>query len=193
MNTRKMLALVGLLVWTNFSFAETTCFEVEFSDDLYERFPQIDEACLRVLEFNGEKYVNLEGKIVRASSRTISLRWKRTDGTYISEVFKTKPLPRDFTIRINDKEVRPSALERGQVINTYIKLGGATATLMTAPDVTLEAALDNMIDAVIDFDKSTDMLPSTASIVPLLGLLGVFLIGVAVSIRLYLSKVRTVE
>ncbi|HIG40929.1 MAG: hypothetical protein ABGY96_24910 [bacterium] len=191
MNTWKILALVSLLVWTNFSFAETTCFEVEFSDDLHERFPKIDEACLRVLDFNGERYANLEGKIVRASSRTISLRWKRTDGTYISDVFKTKPLPRDFAIRISGKEVRPSALERGQVINTYIKLGGAAATLMAAPDVTLEVALDNMIDAVIDFDSSTEMLPSTASIVPLLGLLGVLLIGAAVSIRLYLSKLRS--
>ena len=160
----------------------TTCDEIEFSDALHDRFPKIDEACIRVLDYMDEKYINLEGKIVRAGSETISLRWQRADGTYIDDVFKTKPLGRDFRIEIDGENLRPFQLEKNQPIRMYVKVGGTAATLAAANEE-LATSLARENESAIDFDAQT--LPATASALPLLGFAGMLLLALAFLTRRY--------
>lgn len=179
---KKNILLLSVLSFFSLPSLATTCDEVQFSDELYERFPKIDEACIRVLDYLDEKYINLEGKVVRASSETISLRWQRADGTYINDVFKTKPLGADFRVEIDGKSLRPFQMEKNQEVRIYVKVGGTAATLVAANE-TIETSLNRNNENSIDFDA--EMLPKTASPLPLLGFAGVMLIGLAILVRRY--------
>lgn len=160
------------------------CSDVQFGSDAQDRFPQIDEACLGILDYQGEKYVRLSGKIVSANSRVIALRWQRPDGSYINNIFRTKRLDPAFRISIEGRDVKPSSLRRGQEINTYVKLGGEIATLMS--DASLETTTVSAM--AVDFDPAPAEMPTTASMLPTLGLLGVLSLGIGGLIRIFRKK-----
>jgi hypothetical protein len=173
-------------MFTASSFAaETNCLDVQFSDELYERFPNINEACLQIIDQEGEQYVKLKGKVLRANSRILSLRWQRRDGSYISEIYRSKPLPSEFRIQIDGNPVRPRQLERGQELNVYVKLGGDMASIIAAPEVELIPALVDLVAEVIDFDPAPTTLPTTAGLLPAIGLLGLMSLGFGLLIRLF--------
>ena len=181
---REILLIVATMIFATNSLADE-CSDVQFGSELQDRYPKIDEACLGILDYRGEQYVSLSGKIVSANSRVIALRWKRPDGSYIKDIFRSKSLDPAFRISIDGKDVRPSSLRRGQEINTYVKLGGEIATLMS--DANLETAAVTAM--AVDFDPAPAEMPTTASILPTLGLFGVLSLGVGGLIRIYRKKV----
>jgi hypothetical protein len=186
LRTRQILILGAAMAFTTSAFAKD-CSDVEFSADLRDRFPQIDEACLDVMDHEGNQYVKLSAKVVSANSRTIALRYQRQDGSYIKEVFRSKALPSDFRINIQGRKVRPSSLKRGQELNTYVMLGGEIATLMS--DEPLAVAVASSTGADIDFDEAPAAMPTTASIIPMLGLFGVFSLAMGGLVRIYRKRV----
>jgi hypothetical protein len=177
---REILLLVTAMIFAANSVADE-CSDVQFGSDLENRYPKINEACLGILDYQGEQYVRLSGKVVSANSRVIALRWKRPDGTYIKDIFRSKSLDPAFRINIEGKDVRPSKLRRGQEINTYVMLGGEIATLMS--DSNLETAVVTAM--AVDFDPAPLAMPTTASMLPTLGLLGFFSLVVGGLIRIY--------
>ena len=183
---RQKLVLVAAMAFTTSAFAKD-CSDVEFSSDLRERFPQIDEACLDVMDHEGNQYVKLSAKVVSANSRSIAMRLQRQDGSYINEVFRSKALPSSFRIDIQGSKVRPSSLKRGQEINTYVMLGGENASLMS--DAPLAVAAATTTATVIDFDEAPAAMPTTASIIPMLGLFGVFSLAMGGLVRIYRKRV----
>jgi hypothetical protein len=180
---RDIMLIVATMIFAANSLADE-CSDVQFGSDLQDRFPQIDEACLGILDYRGEKYVKLSGKVVSANSRVISLRWQRADGSYIKDIFRTKRLDPAFRINIQGRDVRPSSLLRGQEINTYVKLGGEIATLMS--DANLETV--TVTAMAVDFDPAPVEMPTTASILPTLGLLGVLSLGIGGLIRIFRTR-----
>jgi hypothetical protein len=186
---KQMLLLSASMIFAASSFAKD-CSDVEFNSELRDKFPQIDEACLDILDHEGNQYIKLSGKIVSANTRSIALRWKRADGSYIDNVFRTKTLDPSFRIKIEGRKVRPSSLRRGQEINTYIMLGGDIATLMSDEPLAVavqSAAMDDV--ATIDFDEAPAAMPTTASILPMLGLLGMFSLAMGGFVRVYRKRV----
>jgi hypothetical protein len=177
---REILLIVTTMMFAANSLADE-CSDVQFGGELQDRYPKIDEACLGILDYRGERYVNLSGKIVSANSRVIALRWKRPDGSYIKDIFRTKRLDPAFRINLDGKDVRPSSLLRGQEINTYVKLGGDIATLMS--DANLATAAVTAM--AVDFDPAPTSMPTTASVLPTLGLLGLLSLAVGGLIRIY--------
>jgi hypothetical protein len=178
-----------LIVATMFFAANSLadeCSDVQFGGDLQDRYPKIEEACLGILDYQGEKYVRLSGKVVSSNSRVLTLRWQRPDGSYINDIFRTKRLDPAFRINIGGRDVRPSSLLRGQEINTYVKLGGEIATLMSDADDLGAVTLTAM---AVDFDPAPTEMPTTASILPTLGLLGVLSLGIGGLIRIFRKKV----
>ena len=176
---REIALIIVTMIFAANSLADE-CSDVQFGSDLKNRFPQIDEACLGILDYQGEQYVRLSGKIVSANSRVIALRWQRPDGSYINDIFRSKSLDPAFRINIEGRDVRPSSLRRGQEINTYVKLGGEIATLMS--DAKLETA--TVTAMAVDFDPAPAEMPTTASMLPTLGLLGVLSLGIGGLIRI---------
>jgi hypothetical protein len=181
---REILLLVATMMFAANSLADE-CSDVQFGGDLESRYPKINEACLGILDYRGEKYVRLSGKVVSANSRVIALRWKRPDETYIKDIFRTKSLDPDFRINIEGKDVRPSKLRRGQEINTYVMLGGEIATLMSDSDDLGTVTLSAM---AVDFDRAPAEMPTTASILPTLGLFGVLSLGIGGLIRIFRKR-----
>lgn len=182
---RQLLLLLVTMIFVVNSLADE-CSDVQFSDELRDRFPQIDEACLDILDYQGAQYVRLSGKIVSANSKIIALRWKRQDGSYISNVFRTKELDPEFRIRIEGRDVRPARMQRGQEINTYVRLGGDIATLMSDTNLeTVASAAVTSAAIAIDFDAAPAEMPRTASILPMLGLFGVLSLGIGGLIRIF--------
>jgi hypothetical protein len=180
---RDIMLIVATMIFAANSLADE-CSDVQFGSDLQDRFPQIEEACLGISDYRGEKYVKLSGKVVSANSRVISLRWQRADGSYIKDIFRTKRLDPAFRISIQGRDVRPSSLLRGQEINTYVKLGGEIATLMS--DANLETV--TVTAMAVDFDPVPVEMPTTASMLPTLGLLGVLSLGIGGLIRIYRTR-----
>ncbi len=179
------LFLAAAMVFAASSFADE-CSDVEFNAELKDRFPQIDEACLEVLDYQGNQYVKLSGKVVSASPRSIALRWKRPDGSYISNVFRTKKLASDFRINIEGRKVRPGSLRRGQELNTYIMLGGTIAALISDEPIAETVASSTATE--VDFDEAPTVMPTTASILPMLGLFGVFSLAIGFLFRVFRKR-----
>ena len=183
---KQALLLSAAMTFTASSFA-TECSDVDFNDDVRANFPQIDEACLGILDHEGNQYIKLSGKVVSSSSRTVALRWQRSDGSYISNVFRSKELASDFRINIEGRKVRPSSLVRGQEVNMYVMLGGEIATIMS--DEPLEVAVATSTATVVDFDEAPTAMPTTASILPMLGLFGILSLGMGGLVRIYRKRV----
>jgi hypothetical protein len=182
---RTIILSVATMVFAANSLADE-CSDVQFGGDLQNRYPKINEACLGILDYHGDQYVRLSGKIVSSSNRFVTLRWQRPDGSYINDIFRTKRLDPAFRLNIGGKNVRPSSLLRGQEINTYVMLGGEIATLMSDADDLETITLTAM---AVDFDPAPVEMPTTASILPTLGLLGVLSLGIGGLIRIFRKRV----
>lgn len=181
---RQTLLLLAAMMLSVNSLADE-CSDVQFNDELRDRFPQIEEACLGILDYQGDQWVQLSGKIVSANKRVIALRWKRQDGSYISDIFRTKELDPEFRISVEGRDTKPANLRRGQEINTYVRLGGSVATLMS--DDTLETVTATAV--AIDFDPAPAEMPTTASLLPMLGLFGVLSLGLGGLMRIFRKRI----
>ena len=187
LRVNKVMLLVATMAFTASSFAKD-CSDVEFNSKLQDRFPQIDEACLDILDHEGNQYVKLSGKVVSANSRSIALRWKRADGSYIDNVFRTKTLDSDFRVNVDGRKMRAGSLRRGQELNTYIMLGGDIAALMSDEPIA-EAVANATTTSSMAFEEAPAAMPTTASILPMLGLFGVFSIAMGGLVRIYRKRV----
>ena len=172
MNVRNQM-LIGVaiaLLSVNVSAASMSCSDTHFTDEMMGRFPDLNEACMEVIEHEGKNYAKVQIEVVRSSYRTLRMRLVHRDGGK-SGVYEVKP-DSDFRVNIGGQSTRIRDLTRGQVLSVY--LPGDRFTIgdpRTEEDMDVSFAVAEVI--------AVPMLPGTASPLFLFGLLGGLLTLVA--------------
>lgn len=145
-----------------------TCDEVEFGSDLTDRFPTIADACLDVVERDGQQYVHMKAELARRPSGNHGVfRFKHADGTYGPT--QAIDVPPSWRARIEGRDYRLRDLSSGQELDVYIP-PDRWAVHVDAPDDELDETI--VLITVIEPREEAPMLPATASNMPLFALFG---------------------
>lgn len=127
-----LTTLVGMLLASSASAVGTvssvSCSEIAFNTEVVH-YPDINEACLGIVDYEGGQFAKLQGKVVRVGQNTLLLKYMHSDGNY-GESYRTTELPAEFRVFLDGKKTRISDLSRDQILNVYVKIGSEMATLM---------------------------------------------------------------
>ena len=153
---------------------ELSCSDFRPTADALRRFPELQGACLGVVEMNGELYAEFEAVVRRATNQRVVLYIPAVDRT-----MEVEPKP-DARVKIEGqaRKVRPRELKRGQSLTIHMSISEL------AEPVIDEIALISESNLILEHDAvPISALPSTASPWPALVLLGGLLLGAGGVIR----------
>jgi hypothetical protein len=182
-HARRLLALAGFSLFSLLSAATThaaesesqpsalTCADFKPTPEAIERFPDLQGACEAVVERNGELYAQIVAVVRRVTNRSVTLNLPATDHTF------TIHPDSSARVLLGGQNARIGDLVRGQEIRIYL----ATSEF-AKPDIEQVALVTEeamMIVPVVE----TPALPTTASMLPALGLGGVILLAAGLGAR----------
>ena len=158
------------------SYAQaTTCQDLVFASEITNRFPRASDACLGVVEKDGRQFAKFTARIERVSGGTVHARFRMPDGS-LTDSYSFNP-PSNSRVQIGSRSFRFRDLSRGQEVNVY--LPPDRFALATHEDETADFEQPTVTRVVIvplavapASSSSGTALPSTASPLPLVGLLG---------------------
>jgi hypothetical protein len=174
MSIRKLLAaatmVFGAMLLVAPAQAQTmTCDDIVFTGPVLSQFPNAKLFCTEVVQKDGKNYAHFNAEYVRHSGQDVTLRAKMPDGTYGDTV--TVRAPEGQRIKINGRELRIRDLNRGDALDIYIPEDRWVAVFQDTPEEFVEAATVEEYD-IAPAAATASSLPSTASPMPLVGLLG---------------------
>ena len=152
--------------------SQLSCADFVPTPEALERFPNLAGACESVIERDGELF-GLFRAIVRSPGN-------RTTVLYIPATDKTVRIHPESNSRvvINGRKLRPSQLERGQEIRVYLSVHE-----FAKPNIT-ELVLISETDVLLEHEvEHVAALPTTASLLPALGLGSLAFLGAGWLIR----------
>lgn len=172
-----LLAIAVLLGGAQAAHAQApNCKSVQFSDAVLERFPHVREACLDVIERQGELLAVFKADLLRVSGSKARIRAKLPDGTHAPA--QTVRLHPDRRVLVDGKAYRASELALGQELTIYAQVDEPVAAL--APADTAEPVEFAPIESdPVRVTSAEPQMPRTASLLPLIGLSGALLMCLA--------------
>jgi hypothetical protein len=185
---KKLFLGLLLTLFGGLGFAATanaqgvTCSDIVWSDTALELNPNIADYCLEVVEKRGQQMAKMTARVVRQSVNSTIVQWQRPDGTW-SPSERRYP-DRGFMAEIGDKNVRISDLPARQEVNVYVAAEDMWAVPSAAPMAAAPAAAAMAEpEPEPEPEPAPAMLPTTATRMPLVALLGgvLILLGAAVS------------
>jgi len=147
---------------------DLTCADIDFDNAMTSRFPRIGEACLDVVEVDGERFAKMSVEVVRTGNNRATFKFKLPDGTY-GPTQSTEMDP-SWRANINGRDYRVRDLARGQELNIYVPSDRWEAHVAT--NTTGYFAVYYPVAMEEDTGSSMAALPATASYMPMVGLLG---------------------
>lgn len=179
---KSLKALIGAFVTSGVivlaapsAVAQTTysCDEITFTGRVLSNFPDANRYCREVVEKNGEMYAHFTAEFVRRSGNQVELRFKNAAGGYHDENLWVD-VPDGQRVKINGRNLYVRQLERGDELDIYLPSDrwevahyDSHEEFAAAPAVTTYEIVDEPDDM-----GGSSYLPSTASPMPLIGLLG---------------------
>lgn len=170
---RALLVLQGMFFLaigaTASAQTDLTCDDIVFGAEVTSRYADIADGCWDVVELDGERYAKMKVEILQTRGRTATFRFKHPDGSFGPTQSTT--VASDWRAEIGGQTYSMRQLNAGQEVNVYVpsdrweaQLGDTSGVLTT-------------YYAVVMVEESSSgsgaALPSTASALPLIGLLGV--------------------
>lgn len=152
------------------------CQRVEFSQEVLARFPNIRQACLDVINKDGQEYAVVKADLIRVTARRMTVRVKLPDGTH-SEPRAIHVEP-GFRLNINGKPTRVDEVAVGQELTAYVHVRDPGIAL--APAEPGEAVVFTPVPAEPEPDPVASTpaeMPKTATPLPLLGAFGIALLA----------------
>lgn len=95
-----------------------TCADVTFTPAIYERWPHADDACLEIIERDGERYAKFEAEVVSQSPSGTYVRYTLQDGSKTPSR-KVNP-PAGFEAMIEGRPVAIPDLQPRQTVRIYL-------------------------------------------------------------------------
>jgi hypothetical protein len=114
-------ALLTILLATPLAAQETTCADIEFDAEIVANYPEVEEACLDVVEDQGVRYVHLRAKVLNNWITSLTIRYEHADGTW--GLLKTVTPPEGFTAIVNGSPTPVEEIGEGTVMNIFVPEG----------------------------------------------------------------------
>jgi hypothetical protein len=167
------------------------CERVQFSEEVLARFPNVRQACLDVINKDGQDYVVVKADLVRATSRRMTVRIKRPDGSYSDPVgINIKPNAR---LNVDGKMVGIQDVAVGQELTAYVHVtdpGIALASDVEVVEFTPVPATPEAAPEPAAQVAATPEMPTTATRLPLAGAIGIILLALGAGISLLRRRGR---
>lgn len=178
-----MLAMLAAV--TDARAQEVTCQSAQFSEQVVARFPRVREGCLGVVMRDGEPYATFKATVARVRSDGVDVRFLLPDGGKSDRRYiKTAPERR---VIVDGKGVRVRDLAVGQELTAYVKVSEPVVALAQPADepVAEPAPLEEFEPSLEtrSAEATPDAMPETASVLPLLALVGGVLVLIAAGMR----------
>jgi len=154
------------------------CERVQYSAEVLARFPNIRAACLDVINKDGKDYAVVKADLVRATSRRMTIRVKRPDGSH-SDPIGVNVAPNE-RLNVGGKPTAIQDIAIGQELTAYVNVTDPGIALAqadeTAPvEFTPVPATPEPEPAAVA--SAPAEMPKTATSLPLLGSIGLFLLA----------------
>lgn len=162
------------------------CQSVEFSDEVVRKFPRVREACLDVIERQGQLMAVFKADLLKVSGNKVRIRAKLPGGGEAEP--QTVQVPRDRRVLVDGRKYRVDELALGQELTIYARVDEPLAALVPAETSDPIDFVPIEVEPIRVATAEPEM-PRTASGLPALGLLGVFLVCLAAAIEL-IRRVR---
>jgi hypothetical protein len=138
-----------------------SCDEIEWSSVVTDQYANIADACDAVTSKNDKLYARIEVEILRVRGRTMTFRILNNDGSSGGNYSQT--VSTSWRASIGGRTFRPGELNRGQRLNVYMP---SDRWAVIQPDA------DGPDDEDAVALEPAQVLPKTASPLPLIGLFG---------------------
>jgi hypothetical protein len=114
-------ALLTLLLAAPLAAQEIACSDVTYDAEIVAAYPEVQEACLDVVEDQGVQYVHLRAKVLNNWVSSMTIRYEHSDGTW--GVLKTVTPPEGFTAIVNGSPTPVEEIQEGTVMNIFVPEG----------------------------------------------------------------------
>jgi LPXTG-motif cell wall-anchored protein len=159
------------------------CERVQFSEEVLARFPNIRQACLDVINKDGQDYVVVKADLVRATSRRMTVRIERPDGSFSDPIgINIQPNAR---LNVNGRMTAIQDVAVGQELTAYVRVtdpGIALASDTEVVEFTPVPATPEPAPAPVAEAAPAPEMPKTATNLPLAGTIGLVLLALGAAI-----------
>lgn len=146
---------------------DLTCDDISFGPELTSRYASIADGCWDVVELDGERYAKMKVEILNTRGNNGTFRFKHQDGSYGPTESVT--VDADWRANIGGRSYMMRQLTAGQELNIYVP--GDRWEAHVAKDMSGYITVYYAV-AMVEPSGSGAALPTTASPLPLIGLLG---------------------
>ena len=115
------LTLALLAVLAPAAGAQVTCADIEFADEIRDRYPLVEEACLGVIEQDGERFAKLQARVHERRPNSIVIQYMHTDDVWGPYVELTPA--EEYRVLIDGEAIPWRDLAVRQEMNIYIPEG----------------------------------------------------------------------
>ncbi len=119
--TAATAATLALLLAVPVVAQEINCADIEFDAEIVANNPEVQEACLGVIEDQGVRYVHLRAKVLNNWISSLTIRYEHADGTW--GLLKTVTPPEGFTAIVNGGPTPVAEIQEGTVMNIFVPEG----------------------------------------------------------------------
>lgn len=148
---------------------DLTCDDIVFGPEVTSRYADVAAGCWDVVELNGERFAKMKVEILETRGRTARFRFKHPGGGYGPAESTT--VDADWRTELDGQSYSMRQLNAGQDLNIYLPSDRWEANLGDTSGVLTTYYAIVMVEE--SSSGSGAALPSTASALPLIGLLGV--------------------
>lgn len=166
-----------------FTASGRTCSEITWQPSVLARFPNIDDACQSVVEFDGQDFVEFNGTVRSVSARgdRLTMRFEGVDDEVELQT------PEDMRVYLEGRPTRVRDLARGQELTFHVPASRFVAHFYEPGSETqfseAQIAPAGATAQVAQAAPEPRRLPQTASFLPLVGFVGIVLVALGGLIR----------
>ena len=163
------------------------CERVQFSEEVLARFPNVRQACLDVINKDGQDYAVVKANLVRATPRRMTVQIKRPDGSLSDPIgINVKGNAR---LNINGKMTPVADVAIGQELTTYVHVTDPGIALASDVEVVEFTPVPAATEATPEPAPAAQVaaapeMPTTATRLPLAGTIGLILLALGAGISL---------
>lgn len=179
-----LVALAGLGISASVSAADLSCSDITFTPEAYAAYEFVDKACLEMVERDGGTYAKMSARVIAQTASGTRVRIKHSDGSE-GPTHKAN-LAKDFQTRIAGQKIKLKDLVVRQEVNVYIGNEYWARPPVVAPmtAVAMAATTPPPPPPAPEPEPEPQMLPTTASSLPLLALFGSLFLVLGGALRL---------
>ena len=161
---------------------QADCKTVEFSSAVTEKFPKVREACLDVIERQGQLMAVFKADLLKVSGNKVRIRPKLPSGE--QGPAQTVQVAPDRRVLVDGKKYRVDELALGQELTIYARVDEPLQALAPAEASDPVDFVPVEVEPIRVASAAEPAMPTTATQLPELGLLGALLISLAAGIDL---------